>query len=76
VCGVNVVDVLWAIAVGFFLFLGLVVYIIARQRAVRFLLQAGVGLLAAYLLHLAGWSEVMAFIGAGMTLSLAYFMGK
>lgn len=63
-----------SIAIGFLVFLVLVVYIIARQNATKFLFQVALGLVLAFWANSLGWSETLAFLGAGVTLSLAYFM--
>ncbi|GEM_PF-3583652 len=64
------------IAVVSLLFFVLVLYIIVRQNAFRFLFQIGLALLLAYMFKLLGYAEFFAFIGVGITLSLAYFMKK
>jgi hypothetical protein len=70
----NVVGLIETVAIGFLVFLVLVIYIIARQNATKFIFQVVLALILAYGAHLLGWSETLAFIGVGVTLSLAYFM--
>lgn len=70
------VSLVEAVMVGFLVLLVFVIWLIARKAALRFFVQVGVGLAAALLAHRAGWSDALAFMGVGMTLSLIYYMGK
>ena len=70
------VGLIESIAIGFLIFLVLVIYIIARQSATKFIFQIALAVALAYGANMLGWSETLAFIGVGITLSLAYFMKK
>lgn len=62
-----------SVAIGFLIFLVLIIYIIARQNATKFIIQVTLALAIAFWANSQGWSETMAFIGLGITLGMAFF---
>ena len=61
--------------VGFTLFFALLlVYILNREKAIRYSLEVFLGLVLAYLIYLVGYSTVMAYLALGVTLSLSFYM--
>jgi hypothetical protein len=64
------------IAIGFLVLSGLTFYSIARGDAKKFLVEITLALGIALGLKLLNASDLFAYLGAGITLSLFYFMKK
>ena len=63
------------IMVGALLFFSmLLTYILNREHAVRYSLQIAAGVAIAYLINLAGYSTLLAYLALGVTISLAFYM--
>jgi len=63
------------IMVGALLFFSmLLTYILNREHAIRYSLQISAGVAIAYLIHLAGYSELLSYLALGVTISLAFYM--
>jgi hypothetical protein len=73
---IDVVSLFEVIAIGFVVLSGLTFYSIARGDAKRFLVEISLALGIAIGLKLLNISDLFAYLGAGITLALFYFMKK
>ena len=67
---------MWVFLFAFVFFVGFAFFIIAGDDAKPKIFELLFAVLIAYGAYKVGLSESMAYLGVGITLSLAFFMGK